>query len=108
MKWSIDTRQAVLMTTFGIGLAALVIYISERERKSDLASSDGPLITDESIMVAYSAYKSAMDEKESQSTLSELNAALKDEFGVTVAYRPLRKKYVVYDGKGKLLKELDA
>lgn len=107
MKMSSDTKKGIIITVLGVGLAWLLVYIANKERKEDQGEVSAHIITDESIMVAYKAYKSGLDSGESKEALAEINNELKSEYGLSVDYRPMKNKFVVYDKKGKLLKEID-
>jgi hypothetical protein len=98
-----ETKKGLICLTLGVGLAWLIVYLLKREKKGD---KDMPIITDESITVAVNAYKNGMDAGEPQENLDEINNQLKEEFGLTVEYKPLQNKYIVYDSTGKKLKEV--
>ncbi len=106
MKISTETKKGVICLALGLGLSYLIVYLLKRDKERAATEKETHIITDESISVAVNAYKSGMDAGESQADLDEINRQLKEEYGITVQYKPIQNKFVVRDVDGKKVKEV--
>lgn len=106
MTISTDNKRALTCLVVGLGLAWVIDYMMRREKKESSVADNQPIITEESITVAVNAYRSGQDAGETRENLEEINRQLKDEFGLTVEYKPMSGKYYVNDLSGKRVKEV--
>lgn len=104
MTLSTETKKGILVLAGSLALSALVIYLIRRDSKESY--DDRPAITEETMMVAYKAYKDAKDAGEPPENLKEVNEELKKEFGLTVEYKSIKDKFYIYDSDGKKIKEV--
>lgn len=101
---STDTKKGLICITLAAGLAWVVLYLIKKEKNQE--NPDQPVVSQQGITAAVTAYQTAMQEGDSAIELDQMNEALKKEFGVTVEYRPVSNKYYVYDLTGKKVKEV--
>lgn len=106
MTITTETKKAFTCLVIGVGLAWVIVWLVNREKKSSDEKDIQPIVTDESVTVAVNAYKSGLDAKESKENMDEINNELKEEFGLTVEFKPLDNKFIVRDLSGKKVKEV--
>lgn len=98
---SVENRKAI----FGFGLAGLLFWLSMRTflKKKDPANNQ-PLITQDNIDIALTAYSSAVANGEQQSVLNDLNESTAKEYGLRVYQKKSDGTFVVTDLAGNEVK----